>query len=69
MLQNFIHHLPDSNSYSNIHFIGYIDPGLGYSFQGLGPILPAIAGAITGSIALFWKQIKLFINKIIGKKN
>lgn len=52
-------------------FTGYIDPNLGYAFQNLGPILPAIIGAITGVFAMFSKQIKFYYHKLISsrKKN
>lgn len=50
-------------------FAGYIDPNLGYAFQSLGPILPAIIGAITGTIAMFWGQIKTLFHKIFSRKS
>ena len=40
--------------------LGYVDPGLGYMFQGIGPIIPTILGAVTGAVALFWSHIKAF---------
>lgn len=51
-------------------FAGYIDPNLGYAFQSLGPIIPVIIGTITGTIAMFWGQIKnLFHNIKARRKN
>ncbi len=49
-------------------FAGYIDPNLGYAFQSLGPIIPAIIGIITGTIAMFWVQIKSFFHSLKTKK-
>lgn len=49
-------------------FAGYIDPNLGYAFQSLGPIIPAIIGAITGAVAMFWGQIKTIFHRIKPSK-
>ena len=49
-------------------FAGYIDPNLGYAFQSLGPIIPAIIGAVTGTIAMFWGQIKNVFHSIRSRR-
>jgi len=60
-------HLSDFTS-NHILFIGYVDPGIGYVFQGLGPILPVIVGAVVGFFALFWSKIKFFFSKIFSRQ-
>lgn len=39
-------------------FIGYIDPGLGYTFQNLGPIIPTVLGFLGGLLAFFIKPFR-----------